>query len=116
MEAHKWFKNGDHPEDGCTVMQGGDGLQEKTGEGKVVRYFRHPGIPVDTLCTRCGHTMYLHGWIDKSHGGQVACPCDLIIKNEQGEWEVFRKDWEYDNRKNEASEKCQETPEKEQGK
>lgn len=43
----------------------------------------------------------MHGWIDKSNDGQKVCPGDIIIKNDAGEWEAFRKDWEYDNRCNE---------------
>ena len=108
MEAYKWFKNGDHPEDDCDTFQDEDGVSFK-GEGKVARYFRRPGIPGATLCQRCDFFIHMHGWIDKPNGGQKVCPGDIIIKNERGEWEVFRKDWEYDNRCNEGAVPCTES-------
>jgi len=88
MVATRWFKNGDHPEDDCEIFDGSDGKQFQ-GEGKVVRYFRHPGIPGGEICNNCGHLANEHGWIDQGELGQVVCPGDIIIKNEKDEWEAF---------------------------
>lgn len=91
MEAHQWFKNGDHPGDDCGTFQV-KGEEPFQGEGHVVRYYRDPDDHGSRVCTRCGFIMHWHGWIDKSDGGQAVCPGDLIINNENGEWEAFRKD------------------------
>ena len=74
IEAHPWFKNGDHPDDGC-----------KDDEGDLVRYYRHPDVPGTKPCEHCGVIMYAHGWIDTLEGGHVVCPGDWIIKGVAGE-------------------------------
>lgn len=74
IEAHQWFKNGDHPKDG-----------DPSREGAVVRYFRHPGIPGDRPCKHCGKRMHDHGWIDTLEGGHIVCPGDWIITGVKGE-------------------------------
>ncbi len=74
VEATQWFKNGDHPEDGPSDQ-----------EGKVVRYFRHPGVPGDSECSQCLAKMNDHGWIDTLEGGHIVCPNDYIITGVQGE-------------------------------
>jgi len=68
VEAHRWFKNGDHPEDG-------DGKVE----GKVVRFFRHPDLPDGDACPECSRVYFDHGWIDTREGGHRVCPGDWII-------------------------------------
>ena len=68
IEATQWHTNGDHPEDG----------DPKT-EGDVVRYFNHPGVPDDEVCS-CRQHMGSHGWIDTLEGGHIVCPGDWIIK------------------------------------
>jgi len=94
MEAHQWFKNGDHPEDDCGTFQVKGGKPFK-GEGHVIRYYRDPDDHGDRVCTFCGFPMHWHGWIDKSDGGQTVCPGDFIFKNESGEWEAeHRKKYE----------------------
>lgn len=50
VEAHQWFKNGDHPEDG-----------DPSQEGRVVRRYRNPDVPGESVCTTCGHKMNDHG-------------------------------------------------------
>jgi len=108
MEAYIWYKNGDHPEDNCTFI--GEGENKFLSEGKVVRYFRDPGIPGDELCSRCDFFFTMHGWIDKPCGGQMVCPGDIIIKNAAGEWEAYHKDREYNNKRQMESVKvCQDT-------
>lgn len=89
IEATQWFRNGDHPEDDCPVVQrpsGPDGeMTDYSGEGKVVRYFRHPRVPDDRECEECGRPMKDHGWIDTLEGGHRVCPGDWIITGVRGE-------------------------------
>jgi hypothetical protein len=66
VEAHQWFKNGDHPEE-------------------VVHYCRF-SVERRTLCAHCGQAMLKHGWIDASADGFVVCPGDWIIKEATGEF------------------------------
>ena len=68
IEAHQWFKNGDHPEDG-----------DPATEGQVVRYFRHPDYDGAGAHEPCGYTWHDHGWIDTLEGGHTVCPGDWII-------------------------------------
>jgi hypothetical protein len=72
--AHRWWANGDHPEDGPAHR-----------EGAVVRYFRHPDIPGDKICMCCGRHMHDHGWVDTLEDGHVVCPGDWIITGLHGE-------------------------------
>lgn len=77
VEAHQWFRNGDHPDDfadGATVR-----------EGMLVRYYRTPDLDGDRVCRHCGRTMHDHGWIDTLEGGHVVCPGDWIIEGVKGE-------------------------------
>lgn len=76
VEAHRWFKNGDHPEDG------GD----PSIEGKLVRYFRDPSLPGQGLHLLCGHAFHDHGFIDTLEGGHIVCPGDWIIQGVAGEF------------------------------
>jgi hypothetical protein len=64
-DAHRWRKNGDHPEDRCQTYTGTDGKPFQ-GEGSVVRYYRRPDVPGEQKCDLCGCTMDEHGWIDQS--------------------------------------------------
>jgi hypothetical protein len=84
IEAHQWFKNGDHPQDGEERFESGEFAGEKY-EGKVVRYFRHPSIPGERACAHCANTMHHHGWIDTLEGGHNVCPGDWIITGVKGE-------------------------------
>ena len=74
VTAHQWFRNGDHPDDG-----GAD------TEGEVVRYFRRPDKPGDSLCEQCEAKYHDHGWIDTLEGGHVVCPGDWVITGVAGE-------------------------------
>lgn len=86
VEAHQWFKNGDHPRDGGSE-----------GEGKVVRYFRNPYQPGHLYCGAsdagepvvhsrgCGRLLHDHGFIDTLEGGFKVCPGDWIITGVKGE-------------------------------
>lgn len=75
VEAHQWFLNGDHPEDG----------PDKCKEGALVRYFRHPHVAGLSVCQECHRTMHDHGWIDTLEGGHRVCPGDFIITGVRGE-------------------------------
>jgi hypothetical protein len=68
VEAHRWFRNGDHPEDGPPDQ-----------EGKVVRYWRRPDTPGPTSCPQCGAAMHDHGWIDTLEDGHRVRPGDWIV-------------------------------------
>jgi hypothetical protein len=95
IEASQWFKNGDHPED---YSQDEDGIEngepvkiaaayrrEHGWEGSIVRYYRHPDVPGERVCSKCGNTMHVHGWIDTLEDGHNVCPGDWIITGVQGE-------------------------------
>ena len=83
IEAARWFKNGDHPEDDPT--RGGTTLNGELWEGLIVRYFRRPDVSGDIECKHCGQPMHDHGWIDTLEGGHIVCPGDWIITGVQGE-------------------------------
>lgn len=95
IEAHQWWRNGDHPldyandeegfEDGKLVTFSGEYRKQKGWEGGVVRYYRHPSVPGERACAKCSHTMHLHGWIDTLEGGHTVCPGDWIITGVKGE-------------------------------
>jgi len=94
IEAHRWWKNGDHPNDGTERFDGGEFAGELL-EGKVVRYFRHPAISGDAMCLRsvpCGRTMHEHGWIDTPEGGHTVCPGDWIVTGINGEFYPVKPD------------------------
>jgi hypothetical protein len=83
IEATQWFKSGDHPDDNRDTFDAGDG--PFLGEGKVVRYFRHPDVPGETLCSECSVRFHEHGWIDILEDGHRVCPSDWIITGVAGE-------------------------------
>ena len=97
IEATQWFKNGDHPEDDCHMV---DLNGEKfLSEGKIVRYFRHPDIDGQTKCKHCDQIFHVHGWIDTLEGGHNVCPGDWIITGVEGEYypckpSIFEKTYE----------------------
>jgi len=84
IDADRWFKNGDHPNDGKETFEEGE-YKEQLLEGKVVRYFLHPYVLERNKCEHCDNTMHNHGWIDTLEGGHIVCPGDYIIKGIQGE-------------------------------
>ncbi len=88
IEATQWFRNGDHPQDDCQPfrpMQEGETLADVLTEGKVVRYYRHPGVPDESPCEQCGVRHQEHGWIDTLEKGHRVCPGDWIITGVKGE-------------------------------
>jgi hypothetical protein len=95
IEAHRWWRNGDHPLDGPADR-----------EGQMVRYYRMPplneagevdvngelngrkrhcDLPYNSRPTECQALMHDHGWIDTLEGGHTVCPGDWIITGVQGE-------------------------------
>ena len=84
IDAHQWFKNGDHPQDESKMITAGNGIPFLS-EGLVVRRFRHPSISGEVVCGKCENTMHVHGWIDTLEDGHNVCPGDWIIKGIKGE-------------------------------
>jgi len=98
VEAHQWFKNGDHPNDNCIMMEN-FGAEQYLREGEIVRRFRNPEIAGNTECTMCGARMFLHGWIDVPENGYIVCPSDWIITGDDEQYypcknNVFEKQFE----------------------
>ena len=95
IQAHRWFKNGDHPLDHAEPVEGYEGGMLKTfspehrkandWEGSIVRRFRRPDIAGTAECRHCGGLMGNHGWIDTLEGGHIVCPGDWIITGVKGE-------------------------------
>lgn len=95
IEASRWTKNGDHPEDYAGEVHGfadgefktwrGEEARSFEWEGQVVRYYRSPDAPGDRKCQHCGDIMHIHGWIETLEGGHIVCPGDWIITGVQGE-------------------------------
>lgn len=86
IEAHRWWTNGDHPEDDCfRPFEDSGEIPSVKREGAVVRYFRHPRIPGTDFCAYCQRMFHDHGWIDTLEGGHRVCPGDWIITGVKGE-------------------------------
>ena len=80
VEAHQWFKNGDHPQDFTTPSYPG---REGTEGAVVRRYWRTDEY--GTVCAECCRIFRGHGWIDTKEGGHIVCPGDWIITGVKGE-------------------------------
>jgi hypothetical protein len=93
IEATRWFKNGDHPEDRVGEQEpdplAGSGLTDSDTyerlEGAVVRFYRNPDDDGRRECEHCGRIMHDHGWIDTLEGGHNVCPGDWVITGVKGE-------------------------------
>ena len=93
IEATQWFKNGDHPKDNVWRSFEDTGFRPtEPREGQVVRYYRHPDVDGQTVCSKCGHTMHVHGWIDTLGDGHNVCPADWIITGVEGEYYPCKPD------------------------
>ena len=99
IEAEQWFKNGDHSKDNRdTFIHSGTG-KPFLGEGKIVRYYRHPDVNPQETCKHCDEIMHEHGWIDTLEGGHTVCPGDWIITGIKGEFypckpDIFKETYE----------------------
>ena len=95
LEAHLWLKNGDHPEDYAKPVQGlerghlitysSQHQRHNDWSGQVVRRYRNPDVPGESVCKHCGRLMHDHGWIDTLEGGHIVCPGDWVITGVKGE-------------------------------
>ena len=80
IEATQWFKNGDHPLDGCNSPE---------DEGKIVRYYPNPTD--GRICNYCADDMYGHGYIEVMKGaGYIVCPGDWVITGINGEYNLCK--------------------------
>lgn len=82
VEATRWFKNGDHPEDDIGTAISTSGKPFNT-EGKIVRYYRDPDLAGNKKCKNCKIVMHNHGWIDTVQGGHIVCPGDWVITDDR---------------------------------
>jgi hypothetical protein len=75
-----WNRNGDHPGDGVgeLAVDPVDGSTYRRVEGLVVRFFRHPDVPGESLCPDCALPMDVHGWVDSGVYGQTVHPGDWV--------------------------------------
>lgn len=88
VEAHRWFQNGDHPD---------DNYQKGTAkEGDLVRCYRTPECDSQKECKHCGYIMHDHGWIETLEGGHIVCPGDWIITGVKGEYNPCKPDIFYE--------------------
>lgn len=85
IEAHQWWKNGDHPEDGSAIIEPKDGGEPSLSEGNIVRRYRTPETKCDSVCPQCGFLFHIHGWIDTLEGGHIVCPGDWVITGIENE-------------------------------
>lgn len=79
VDAIKWMKNGDHPQDGTDFDEHGILL-----EGKVIRYFRDPNVDGETICALCGERAHVHGFLDLPNGAQIVCPGSFVVTKDDG--------------------------------
>jgi len=80
IEAVKWMKNGDHPEDDSFYTDGHTSDHWER-EGKIVRYYRHPHFSGDQECAFCGNKMQDHGWIvNENIVNKRVCPGDYVAR------------------------------------
>jgi hypothetical protein len=90
LEAVRWFKNGDHPQDDVyRPFEDTGQIPTEPREGKIVLYFRHPNISGNNMCCKCGTLVHHHGWIDSGGPGQTVCPGDYILTGPDGKFYIF---------------------------
>ena len=94
IEAHRWFKNGDHPRDYSVHDEKYPAEERKKNnwEGDVVRYYRTPEHISTEICDKCGNRMHLHGFIDNFNSGYDVCPGDWVIKGTNGNYYSLHPD------------------------
>lgn len=89
VDAHQWWRNGDHPDDRVgEPLPDLDGSTYERQEGAVVRYFRRPepAYAGDEFHEICGYRWHRHGWIDTGRYGHTVCPGDWIVQDVEGEY------------------------------
>lgn len=93
IDAVRWFKNGDHPKDGCRWIHNPDESPARfLSEGKVIRRYRNPIGDGNEFCQHCKSPMHVHGWIDTLEDGHTVCPGDWIITGIKGEYDPCKPD------------------------
>ena len=85
VDATQWFRNGDHPHDGNAIYPTSGRPAGQVLEGRVVRYFRRPDVPGDSICLECSEPYRVHGWIETKMNGWRVCPGDWIVTGVHGE-------------------------------
>lgn len=85
---HIWQKNGDYPSDFCEAYYDHETGTTFKGEGKIVRYYRHPDHDGSNHCPHCDALLRDHGWIDSGGEGRVVCPGDVIMSMRDGYYPV----------------------------
>lgn len=83
VEATRWFKNGDHPDDNVFRPRGGQTPKEPQ-EGLVVKRYRSKDVDPEMHCPYCGDFIRNHGWIETVGGGHIVCPGDWIVTGPDG--------------------------------
>jgi hypothetical protein len=91
IEATKWLKNGDHPKDKSKPYTSNPSTVSLS-EGEVVRYFRHPEVPGEEKCFKCGKPMQDHGWIDQGGSGITVCPGSYVVTVGVDQYDVVEPD------------------------
>lgn len=78
VEAEQWFK--------AMFILDVPGYYLKVG------YFRHPNIPGESLCSKCGKPFHDHGYIDTPDAGHQVCPGDWVITEADGKRYLCKPD------------------------
>jgi hypothetical protein len=97
LDLHRWWKNGDHPQDDVGKVVP-DPVSPNSGEtyfreeGRIVRYFQRPDVSGGARCPRCDFDFGKHGWIDSGGYGRVVCPGDWVAAVAAGQNFVFPND------------------------
>ena len=94
VEATRWFRNGDHPDDEVDerIFDPMSGESYLRMEGQVVRFFRRPEPQYagSSLHLVCGFQWHEHGWIDSGEDGQTVCPGDWVVTDAPGQYRVVK--------------------------
>jgi hypothetical protein len=77
VDAHQWFKDGDHPKDESKELTSGN-----MSEGKIVGFYRKIDDE-DRVCPLCKKHMYDHGMLED----KPVCPGFWILTKEDGSYE-----------------------------
>jgi hypothetical protein len=104
VDANKWTKNGDHPQDGVgEQLQNPDGtpMVDESGNpmlrtaGKIVAPYTVPvdddNDPIEYRCGACGSGMGAHGVLQVGPDtGTIVCPNSWIVEPKGGIFYVFK--------------------------
>jgi hypothetical protein len=82
-EAVQWWKNGDHPLDNSTEVDG------ELTEGEVVTRYVPPTGTQHLLHTACGAPWGIHGVLQRG-SNPVVCPGDWIVRGNNNHYRVAK--------------------------